>query len=89
MRILCISAQKPDSTGSGVYLAETVASLAAAGHQLAVIAGIDKDDSPQLALGVGIPATEASDARVETLAAALQAAAHQLTNPFSAAAGRG
>ena len=31
MRILCISAQKPDSTGSGVYLAETVASMAAAG----------------------------------------------------------
>ena len=52
MRILCISAQKPDSTGSGVYLAETVASLAAAGHQVAVIAGIDKDDSPQLAPGV-------------------------------------
>ena len=49
MRILCISAQKPDSTGSGVYLAETVASMAAAGHQVAVIAGIDKDDSPQLA----------------------------------------
>ena len=44
---------------------------------------------PQLALGVGIPATEASDARVETVAAALQGAAHQLTNPFSAAAGRG
>ena len=52
MRILCISAQKPDSTGSGVYLAETVASLAAAGHQVAVIAGIDKEDSPQLAPGV-------------------------------------
>lgn len=52
MRIFCISAQKPDSTGSGVYLAETVASLAAAGHQVAVIAGIDKDDSPQLAPGV-------------------------------------
>ena len=52
MRILCISAQKPDSTGSGVYLAETVASLAAAGHQVAVIAGIDKDDFPQLAPGV-------------------------------------
>ena len=52
MRILCISAQKPDSTGSGVYLAETVASMAAAGHQVAVIAGIDKDDSPQLAPGV-------------------------------------
>lgn len=52
MRILCISAQKPDSTGSGVYLAETVASMTAAGHQVAVIAGIDKDDSPQLAPGV-------------------------------------
>ena len=52
MRILCISAQKPDSTGSGVYLAETVASMAAAGHQVAVIAGIDKEDSPQLAPGV-------------------------------------
>ena len=52
MRILCISAQKPDSTGSGVYLAETVASMAAAGHQVAVIAGVDKDDSPQLAPGV-------------------------------------
>ena len=52
MRILCISAQKPDSTGSGVYLAETVASLAAAGHQVAVIAGIDKDDSPQFAPGI-------------------------------------
>ena len=52
MRILCISAQKPDSTGSGVYLAETVASLAAAGHQVTVIAGIDKDDSPQLTPGV-------------------------------------
>lgn len=52
MRILCISAQKPDSTGSGVYLAETVASMAAAGHQVAVIVGIDKDDLPQLAPGV-------------------------------------
>ena len=52
MRILCISAQKPDSTGSGVYLAETVASMAAAGHQVAVIAGIDKEDSPRLASGV-------------------------------------
>ena len=52
MRILCISAQKPDSTGSGVYLAETVASMAAVGHQVAIIAGIDKEDSPQRAPGV-------------------------------------
>ena len=48
MRILCISAQKPDSTGSGVYLAETVRSMIAAGHDVAVIAGIDRDDQPEL-----------------------------------------
>lgn len=52
MRILCISAQKPDSTGSGVYLAETVRSMVAAGHQVAVIAGIDRDDAPKLPEGV-------------------------------------
>jgi glycosyltransferase involved in cell wall biosynthesis len=48
MRILCISAQKPDSTGSGVYLAETVRSMIASGHEVAVIAGIDRDDQPIL-----------------------------------------
>ena len=48
MRILCISAQKPDSTGSGVYLAETVRSMIAAGHEVAVIAGIDRDDRSEL-----------------------------------------
>ena len=48
MRILCISAQKPDSTGSGVYLAETVRSMIDAGHEVAVIAGIDRDDQPEL-----------------------------------------
>ena len=51
MRILCISAQKPDSTGSGVYLAETVRSMIAQGHEVAVIAGIDRDDAPQLPAG--------------------------------------
>ena len=51
MRILCISAQKPDSTGSGVYLAETVRSMIAQGHEVAVIAGIDRDDVPQLPAG--------------------------------------
>lgn len=51
MRILCISAQKPDSTGSGVYLAETVRSLIAAGHEVCVIAGIDRDDDPALPAG--------------------------------------
>ena len=47
MRILCISAQKPDSTGSGVYLAETVRSMQAAGNAVAVIAGIDREDAPE------------------------------------------
>ena len=51
MRILCISAQKPDSTGSGVYLAETVRSMLAAGHEVAVIAGIDVADNPDLPQG--------------------------------------
>lgn len=52
MRILCISAQKPDSTGSGVYLAETVRSMIAQGHEVAVIAGIDREDEPVLPEGV-------------------------------------
>ena len=51
MRILCISAQKPDSTGSGVYLAETVRSMLAAGHEVCVIAGIDRDDTPEIPSG--------------------------------------
>lgn len=49
MRILNISAQKPDSTGSGTYLAETVAAQAAAGHTTAVICGVDNAD------GWGLP----------------------------------
>ena len=52
MNILTISAQKPDSTGSGVYLAETVRAFRAAGHDVAVIAGVDADDAPVLAEGV-------------------------------------
>lgn len=47
MRILHIIAQKPDSTGSGVYLAALVDSLARKGHAQAVIAGIDYDESPE------------------------------------------
>ena len=52
MNILAISAQKPDSTGSGVYLAHTVQAFCDAGHQVAVIAGIDAEDHPELAPGV-------------------------------------
>lgn len=52
MRILHISAQKPDSTGSGVYLRETVRALARKGHDQQVIAGIGPDDAPAFPEGV-------------------------------------
>ena len=52
MRILNVSAQKPDSTGSGVYLAETVRCELALGHEAAVICGIDAADAPALPPGV-------------------------------------
>lgn len=46
MRILNISAQKPDSTGSGVYLAEMVRCELSAGHAAALVAGVDASDEP-------------------------------------------
>lgn len=52
MRILNVSAQKPDSTGSGVYLAETVRCQVAAGHDVAVVAGVAADDASELSEGV-------------------------------------
>lgn len=45
MRILNISAQKPDSTGSGVYLAQTVRCELEAGCEAAVICGIGAGDA--------------------------------------------
>ena len=44
MRILNVTAQKPDSTGSGVYLAEMVRCEDAAGHETAVICGLARED---------------------------------------------
>ncbi len=44
MRILNITAQKPDSTGSGVYLAEMVRCEVQAGHAAAVVCGIAPGD---------------------------------------------
>ena len=41
MRILNISAQKPDSTGSGVYLVEMARCELSAGHAAVVVAGVD------------------------------------------------
>lgn len=46
MRILSITAQKPDSTGSGIYLTELVRAMQEMGHQQAVIAGIYREDRP-------------------------------------------
>lgn len=44
MRILCVTAQKPDSTGSGVYLAETARCMAQAGHDVGVVCGVGASD---------------------------------------------
>lgn len=52
MRILSITAQKPNSTGSGVYLTELVKEYALMGHDQAVIAGVYKEDCVKLPAGV-------------------------------------
>lgn len=52
MRILNITAQKPDSTGSGVYLSELVKEFDREGHKQAVIAGVYPDDKVLLPPGV-------------------------------------
>lgn len=44
MRILHVIAQKPDNTGSGVYLTSLVKAFDRAGHKQAVIAGVTADD---------------------------------------------
>lgn len=53
MRILSITAQKPDSTGSGVYLTALVEAFERAGHTQAVVAGIGKTDEVSLPVKVG------------------------------------
>lgn len=48
MRILSITAQKPNSTGSGVYLTELVKEYALQGHEQAVVAGVYREDLIEL-----------------------------------------
>ena len=48
MRILSITAQKPNSTGSGVFLTELVKELAAKGQEQAVVAGVYKEDKTEV-----------------------------------------
>ena len=53
MRILSITAQKPDSTGSGVFLSELVKVFAEKRYPQAVIAGINRNDKADLPEGTG------------------------------------
>ncbi len=48
MRILSLTAQKPDSTGSGVFLTELVKGFDKAGHQQAVLCGVTTKDTIHL-----------------------------------------
>ena len=52
MKILSITAQKPNSTGSGVYLTELVRQFARDGHEQAVVAGVYEEDRIELPEGV-------------------------------------
>ena len=54
MRLLSITAQKTDSTGSGVYLSELVKGFAAQGHQQAVVAGSYREDRIVMPDGVEV-----------------------------------
>ena len=47
MRILSISAQKPDSTGSGVYMTELIRAFADKGYEQGAVAGIGPEYRPQ------------------------------------------
>lgn len=53
MRILHVSCQKPDSTGSGIYLSALVKAFAADGHDNAVICGVAPEDEPHRSLCEG------------------------------------
>ena len=48
MRILSVTAQKPDSTGSGVYLSELVKNFEVLGYEQAVVAGVYREDEIHL-----------------------------------------
>ena len=52
MRILHITAQKPMSTGSGVYLSELVRAYASYGHDQGVVGGVYPEDPVDLPEGV-------------------------------------
>ena len=54
MRILSVTAQKADSTGSGVFLTELVKGFDKAGHQQAIVCGTVHQDTIQMPAGVAV-----------------------------------
>lgn len=52
MKILSITAQKPHSTGSGIYLTELVKNWAVLGHEQSVVGGIYEEDAVDFPEGV-------------------------------------
>ena len=54
MRILSVTAQKADSTGSGVFLTELVKGFEKAGHQQAIVCGTVHRDVIQMPAGVAV-----------------------------------
>lgn len=54
MRVLSITAQKADSTGSGVFLTEFVKAFRKQGHEQAVVCGMTEEDSLILPEGVAV-----------------------------------
>ena len=52
MKVLLLSAQKPDNTGSGVFLKELARSFAADGHRVCIIAGIAAEDEFAFPAGI-------------------------------------
>ena len=51
MRILSVTAQKPEKTGSGVYLSELMKGFEKAGCNQALVAGITSYDTPEIVPG--------------------------------------
>lgn len=54
MRILSVTAQKADSTGSGVFLTELVKGFDKAGHQQAIVCGVVHRDVIRMPAGVAV-----------------------------------
>ena len=48
MKILSVTAQKPNSTGSGVYLTELMKEFEKLGHKQAIVAGISMGEEISL-----------------------------------------